>query len=151
MPRYSLEGGLGAKVVATKEWRKGEKMAFLAGCMAKLSKEEEQTLLLEGKNDFSVMYSSRDKVSVLWLGPAAYINHDCCPNSTFVPQGRAGACLQVLPALELLTVQHICHTYDQATHNISPGEEITCAYGEDFFGDGNCDCECLTCERCPIP
>lgn len=111
--RYSAENYEGAMLVATRNWNKGHILSSLVGVIGEMSPEEEKDLLKIGENDFSVMYSTRYAHSStgadcnysgfrrhraqLWLGPGAFINHDCRPNCTFVSNGNGHTAMIKVP------------------------------------------------------
>lgn len=126
--RFSTNDKKECKIRVTKKWLAGEHINKLCGVIAEMSAIEEARFITPGVNDFSVMYSTRKNISQLWLGPAAYINHDCKPNCKFVFVGRETAHVQVLRDMDV-------------------GDEVLVYYGDFFFGENNEHCGCKTCER----
>lgn len=54
--------------------------------------------------------------------------HDCDPNCNFMPVGADVICFKALKPIDV-------------------NEEITTYYGDNYFGVGNQECLCATCER----
>ncbi|KAF2100447.1 hypothetical protein NA57DRAFT_27515, partial [Rhizodiscina lignyota] len=116
-----------ASVTTTKAIKKNHEIKYLTGIQVAMTKEEEDTLDLN-RTDFSIVMSSRKKTPSLFLGPARFANHDCNANAKLTTTGANG--MKVI-----------------AVRDIAVGEEITVTYGEDYFGDDNCECLCRTCEK----
>ncbi|KAL4879045.1 histone-lysine N-methyltransferase set9 [Aspergillus karnatakaensis] len=116
-----------AAICARRFIPQGQEIKYLSGTLVPMTKEEERDLDLKRK-DFSIVVSSRRSTPSFFLGPARFANHDCNANGRLVTRGTEG--MQVV-----------------ATRDIYIGEEITVSYGEDYFGNDNCECLCLTCER----
>uniref|UniRef100_A0A7E4W1V1 [histone H4]-N-methyl-L-lysine(20) N-methyltransferase n=1 Tax=Panagrellus redivivus TaxID=6233 RepID=A0A7E4W1V1_PANRE len=125
--RYGHEGNVGGKLISTKYWKKGEQMTLLIGVIGNMTLEEEAELLVVGENDFSVLMSQRTMRPQLWLGPGAFLNHDCNPNCEFLSNKTNTAVVTVV-------------------RDINPGDELFIHYGPTFFGENNELCECSTCE-----
>ncbi|WVF70587.1 hypothetical protein IAT40_005379 [Kwoniella sp. CBS 6097] len=79
------------------------------------------------RRDFSIVWSGLKRCYQLFLGPARFLNHDCNPNVELLRQGK--------------------HVTFRVTKPIRIGEELTTFYGENYFGRGNIECLCLTCEQ----
>ena len=125
--RYSMEGHLGAKVLATKGWSKGEKIHGLVGSSRDITEDFEDELIKRMVSTSCIIRSERSKSVRVVIGPISFINHDCKPNSKFVSLSRKLVGLQAL-------------------RDIEPGEELTISYGTDYFRRENKNCECKTCE-----
>ncbi|KAK8159213.1 histone-lysine N-methyltransferase SET9 [Phyllosticta citrichinensis] len=116
-----------AAVYARKDIRKHEVIKYLCGIQVALTQKEEEKLDVN-KSDFSIVRSSRKKTSSLFLGPARFANHDCEANARLTTNGPNG--------MTIVSVREI-----------ESGEEITVSYGDDYFGEDNCECLCATCEK----
>ncbi|KAI9361239.1 hypothetical protein DFJ73DRAFT_44632 [Zopfochytrium polystomum] len=123
--RYECTGKVEACLLSTRKWRPGDEIRWCSGVIAELTEQDEERL---DNRDFSVVFSSRKNCNCLFLGPARFVNHDCNPNCNFIAQGANGICFKVVRPIDV-------------------GDEITTFYGEDYFGEGNCECLCETCER----
>ena len=115
-----------AAVTARRRIKQGETIKHLVGTLVPLTTEESADLDLTNRN-FSIVVSSRKKNSSIFLGPARFANHDCDANGRLVTKGNDG--------MEVIAMK-----------NIEIGDEITVSYGDDYFGPGNVDCLCYTCE-----
>jgi [histone H4]-N-methyl-L-lysine20 N-methyltransferase len=123
--RYTIVE-LEAALMARRVIPKNSTIRYLTGIQIAMTPEEEADLDLR-RRDFSVVVSSRTRVACLFLGPARFANHDCEPNASLTTSGKDGMVIM-------------------ARRTIDVGEEVTVSYGEDYFGEGNCECLCKTCE-----
>lgn len=115
-----------ASVTARKFIKKGETVKYLCGVQVIMTKEEEVDIN-QRRRDFSIVVSSRNKSASLFLGPARFANHDCGANAKLITSGTTG--------MEIIAVR-----------DIEIGDEITVTYGDNYFGEDNCECLCKTCE-----
>lgn len=115
-----------AAVTARQRIKQNQTIQYLVGTLVPLTAEESAELDTTNRN-FSIVLSGRKKNSSIFLGPARFANHDCNANARLVPKGDDSMVVM-------------------ATTNIEVGDEITVSYGDDYFGPGNIECLCHTCE-----
>ena len=115
-----------ASITARRRIQKHESIKYLSGIQVVITAKEEEAIALR-KKDFSIVVSSRSRNTSLFMGPARFANHDCNANAALRTTSNAG--------IEIVAVRMI-----------EPGEEITVTYGENYFGEDNCECLCGTCE-----
>lgn len=116
-----------AAVFARCQIKKGETIKYLCGQLVSMTAEEELDRDLT-RRDFSIVMSSRKKTPSFFLGPARFANHDCDANARLVTRGAEG--------MEVV-----------AARDIGVGDEITVTYGDNYFGEDNCECLCESCEK----
>ncbi|KZT56195.1 hypothetical protein CALCODRAFT_322500 [Calocera cornea HHB12733] len=112
-------------VRSTAPFETGKIISGLCGVLVALTNEENEEL--RGGQDFSIVVNVHTKRFFILLGPARFVNHDCNPNVKMKRDGKS------------LTFEVI--------RPIKTGDEILSSYGENYFGEENCECLCETCEK----
>jgi hypothetical protein len=85
------------------------------------------TLARKSIRGFSIVESAR-LGPCMYLGPGRFVNHDCQPNCQLTAKSGMAMTFRVVKDIQV-------------------GEELTTFYGPNYFGVGNCECLCATCER----
>lgn len=85
----------------------------------------EPQYIREDINDFSIEIKNNKK-SYMLLGPLAFVNHHCNPNTVLLSKSKTYICIKTLSRIEA-------------------GTEITVSYGNHYFGPNNINCKCSWC------
>jgi histone-lysine N-methyltransferase SUV420H len=120
-------------VAARKHIAYGETIQYLDGMSAEIRERDLAWLVSQGRA-VSIAESRRYAASFVLLCIARFVNHDCKPNSRLVNKYRKSR-------------GDVLFSSVVATRDILPGQEITIYYAEGYFGQGNVDCLCKTCEE----
>jgi histone-lysine N-methyltransferase SUV420H len=115
-----------ASITARRDIKAHEEIKDLVGIQVVIDDEQERALAFAG-SDFSLIISNRRKTCSLLLGPARFANHDCDANAQLA--------VTVCDGIQIIAVKPI-----------RKGDEVTVSYGKDYFGLGNKECLCNTCE-----
>jgi len=99
-----------AAVMARRLIKKGEVVKYLCGIQVLMTDEEEESIK-SSRRDFSIVVSSRNTKTSLFLGPARFANHDCGANAKLMTSGKEG--------MDIIAVR-----------DIEEGEEVTVSYGK---------------------
>ncbi|KAL5245941.1 hypothetical protein ACI65C_013349 [Semiaphis heraclei] len=100
----------GAKVVAIRDIPKNIVLFELCGQLYVVSDQ----FVIPGVNDFSTVTSSINDKDYMFLGPVAFINHDCSPNVQWHSRSKSLSCVRTIK-------------------NIPANDEILVFYGPNFF------------------
>jgi histone-lysine N-methyltransferase SUV420H len=107
--------------------------------------EEEEQHMKSSRRDFSIVVSSRNKSASLFLGPARFANHDCGANARLMTTGSAG--MEIIAVRDIEIGEEITVSYGKSSHSSDARKFLILETGENYFGEDNCECLCVTCEE----
>ncbi len=135
-----------ASVTARRYIKKGEVIKYLCGIQVIMTEQEEEHIK-SSRRDFSIVVSSRNKSASLFLGPARFANHDCGANARLMTTGSAG--MEIIAVRDIEIGEDITVSYGKSNNSrIYSGAVLLIALtGENYFGEDNRECLCVTCEE----